>query len=106
MGLARIKQGDRVLVQVGKFKGRVGEVQSFGRDGAYVHVSGCTRIKHVRPNPDRNIEGGRVQVPMPIHASNVALVDGNDAPIKVGVKVLEDGKKVRVNRKTHEVVDN
>jgi large subunit ribosomal protein L24 len=63
--------------------------------------------RHTRPNPQKNVKGGIVEREGSIHASNVMLVDPESGkPTRVGAKFLEDGRKVRVARKSGAVVDN
>jgi len=101
----RIKRDDTVVVTAGKDKGKVGRVLSILRDDAKVVVEGVHRVKrHQKPVGDN--PGAIVEKEAPIHISNVSLWDAeNSQRIKVGYKVI-DGKKVRVNRKTGDLVDN
>lgn len=100
-----VKKGDRVVVIAGKDKGKQGEVvAAYPREDRVV-VQGVNMVKkHQRPtayNP-----GGIVDKEAAIHVSNVAHVDPKDGkPTRVGVKVLEDGRKVRVARRSGEVID-
>ena len=102
----KIRKGDEVLVLTGKDRGRRGTVLRRVDDERVV-VEGVNRVKkHVRPNPLKGEVGGIVEKEMPIHVSNVALF--NPAAQKgdrVGIKTLEDGRKVRVYRPSGEVVD-
>jgi len=62
--------------------------------------------KHQKPNPQKNIAGGIVDKEMPIHVSNVALINpATGKADKIGIKVLEDGEKVRIFKSNNEVVD-
>lgn len=102
----KIRKGDEVVVIAGKDKGRRGTVVR-RVDSEHVVVEGVNRAKkHVKPNPVRGVVGGIVDKDMPIHISNVALF--NAATMKadrVGVKVLEDGRKVRVFKSNGELVN-
>jgi large subunit ribosomal protein L24 len=103
--MARIRKSDQVIVLAGKDKGKRGTVLRVLDDG-HVVVEGVNRVKHQKPNPMRNIQGGIVEKEMPIQASNVALFNaGTQKADRVGYKVLEDGRKVRVYKSNGEMVD-
>ncbi|MBN9695177.1 MAG: 50S ribosomal protein L24 [Zoogloea sp.] len=101
----KIRKGDEVAVLTGKDKGKRGTVLRV-LDGTLV-VEGINRVKkHVRPNPMKGEVGGIVEKEMPIQASNVALFNAaTQKADRVGFKVLEDGRKVRVFKSNGEVVD-
>ncbi|HET7295027.1 MAG TPA: 50S ribosomal protein L24 [Vicinamibacteria bacterium] len=94
----RIRKNDLVEVVAGKDKGKRGKVLQVIREKNRVIVQGVNFIKrHTRPNPQRNIKGGIAEREAPVHVSNVMLVDPeNDKLTRIGVKVLADGRKVRV----------
>jgi len=99
----KLKKGDTVVVLTGKFKGKQGEVMVVLPKDDKVVVSGVnTAQRHSKPRR-ANQPGGIVDRDMPIHVSNVALVH-KGKPTKVGYRVDEDGKKVRVARATGEVI--
>lgn len=99
MSLSKIQKNDRVKIIVGKDKGKLGTVKKL--DHPYCYVEGLNLVsKCVKANPRANEQGGIRKIEAPIHVSNVALVDKEDKIIKVGIKVLEDGKKVRMDKKT------
>ncbi len=102
----KIRKGDEVVVLAGKDRGRRGVVLSRVDDERLV-VEGVNRVKkHVRPNPLKGEVGGIVEKEMPLHISNVALF--NPAAQKgdrVGIRVLEDGRKVRFFKSNGELVD-
>jgi large subunit ribosomal protein L24 len=101
---ARIKKGDKVVVLAGKDKGAEGEVlKVYPKDGR-VLVQGCQMItKHTKPT--QQSAGGLQRTEAPIHVSNVALKDPKDGkPTRVGFEV-RDGKKVRVAKRSGEVID-
>ncbi|WP_332675783.1 50S ribosomal protein L24 [Aromatoleum sp.] len=102
----KIRKGDEVVVLAGKDRGRRGVVLSWVGDERVV-VEGVNRAKkHVRPNPLKGEVGGIVEKEMPLHISNVALF--NPAAQKgdrVGIRVLEDGRKVRFFKSNGELVD-
>ncbi len=103
---AKIKKGDYVVVLTGKDKGRKGEVTKvFPKEGRVI-VSGVRMVKrHVRPT-QWDPEGGIRSFEAPIDISNVAHLDPKDGkPTRVGFKVLKDGTKVRVAKRSGEVID-
>ena len=104
--MQRIKKGDEVVVLAGRDKGKRGTVLR-RVDAQYVLVEGVNRVKkHQRPNPMKNITGGIVDKDMPIHISNIALFNpATKKADRVGVKSLEDGRKVRVFKANGEQVD-
>jgi len=101
----KIRKGDEVAVLTGKDKGKRGTVLRV--DDGMVVVEGINRVKkHVRPNPMKGQVGGIVEKEMPIQASNVAVFNAATQKAgRVGFKVLEDGRKVRVFKSSGEVVD-
>ena len=103
---AKIKKGDYVIVLSGSDKGRKGEVLKVSPKDNRVVVKGVRMVKrHVKPS-QIDPEGGIKQFESPIHISNVAHIDPkDDVPTRVGFKVLKDGKKVRVAKKSGEVID-
>lgn len=104
--MARIHKGDRVVVLAGKDKGKRGSVLRVLSDGGVV-VEGVNRVKkHVKPNPMRNNPGGIVEKEMPIHISNLALLNpATGRGERVGSKILDDGRKVRVFKSSGEMVN-
>lgn len=103
---AKIKKGDQVIVITGKYKGRTGEVRRCFATGKVLVANVNIVKKHVKPNPNKGIQGGVVEKEMPIHISNVALMDSTTGkPTRVGFKILENGKKVRFNKSNNEVID-
>ncbi len=103
--MKNIRKGDQVIVITGKDKGRRGTVLRV--DGEHVLVENVNVVKkHQKPNPARNVAGGIVEKEMPLHVSNVMLFNPvSQKGDRVGVKVLEDGRRVRVFRSNNEVVD-
>jgi len=102
-----IRKNDQVIVRAGKDRGKKGRVLSVVPDQNRVIVEGVNLIKrHTRPNPQRNIKGGIVEREAAIHLSNVMLVDPDtNEPTRVGTKVLSDGTRVRVSRKSGQAID-
>lgn len=104
--MKKIRKGHQVIVIAGKDKGRRGVVTRRVNDEKVI-VEGINRVKkHVRPNPLRGIPGGIIEKEMPIHISNVALFNPQTQKAdRVGIRVLEDGRKVRFFKSTGELVD-
>ena len=102
----KIRKGDDVIVLTGKDKGKRGTVLRM-LDGERVLVENVNMAKkHVKPNPMKGEQGGIVEKEMALHMSNVALYNPTkDMADRVGFKVLEDGRKVRVFKSDGEVVD-
>jgi large subunit ribosomal protein L24 len=101
---AKIKKGDRVILIAGKDKGRTGVVEQVLPKDARVIVGGLNLVqRHTRPSQG-DPQGGIKTKAASIHVSNVALVDGNGKPTRVGFRI--DGeKKVRVAKSTGEVIN-
>lgn len=97
----KIHKGDTVIVLAGKDKGKRGTV-SLRVDEDRVVVEGVNMVKkHVKPNPTKGTQGGVVDKTMPIHQSNVAIFNGSTGKAdRVGIKLLDGGKKVRVFKST------
>jgi large subunit ribosomal protein L24 len=102
----KIRKGDDVIVITGKDKGKRGTVLSRVDDQRLL-VEGINRVKkHTKPNPMKGQTGGIVEKEMPIHISNVALFNAaTQKADRVGTKMLDDGRKVRMFRSTGEVLD-
>lgn len=101
----KIKKGDRVLVIAGKDKGKQGDVVRI--DGDRVVVSNVNIVKrHTKPNPQAGQPGGVIEREASIHISNVMLFDpATGKGGRIGIKKLEDGRKLRVFRSSGEAVD-
>ena len=106
MAKMKIKKGDTVQVLAGKDKGSTGKVIAVYRESERVLVEGVNRVKkHVKPNPVKGVVGGVIDKDMPLHVSNVSLYNpATKKADRVGFKLLEDGKKVRVFKSNCEVV--
>ena len=102
----KIRKGDGVIVIAGKDRGRRGVVLQCLEDDRLL-VEGVNRAKkHAKPNPMKGQPGGIVEKEMPIHVSNVALFNAaTQKADRVGIKSLDDGRKVRVYKSNGEVVD-
>ena len=104
--MQRIRKGDEVVVLAGRDKGKRGTVTR-RVDAQYVVVEGVNRVKkHQRPNPMKGVTGGIVDKDLPIHVSNVALFNpATKKADRIRLKVLPDGRKVRIFRANDEQVD-
>jgi large subunit ribosomal protein L24 len=101
----RLKKGDTVKVIAGKEKGKTGKVQSTVPDQERVFVEKVNLIKRHK-RPDAKGKGGIVEKEGSIHVSNVMYLCGKcGTGVRIGYKVLDDGKKVRVCKKCHEILD-
>ncbi|GIK35263.1 MAG: 50S ribosomal protein L24 [Gammaproteobacteria bacterium] len=103
--MKNIRKGDEVIVIAGKDKGRRGTVLRVEGDRVAVENVNVVK-KHQKPNPGKNVPGGIVEREASLHLSNVMLFN----PVtkkgdRVGVKALENGRRVRVFRSNNEVVD-
>lgn len=101
---AKIKKGDRVVVLTGKDKGRQGEVTRVFPAEGRVLVSGINVVqRHTRPS-QTNPQGGIVNKEAPIHVSNVAVVDANGKPTRVGFR-MDGDNKVRFAKSTGDAIN-
>lgn len=108
----KIRKGDSVQIMRGKDSGKRGEVLSIvkrvkeGKEVFKIVVKGINIVKRAqKPNPQLGIKGGLVEVEKAMDISNVMLIDPKtDKPTRVGFKVDENGKKVRVAKKSGEVI--
>jgi len=103
----KVKKNDQVLVISGRDKGKRGRVINVMTTKGQVLVEGVAMVKkHVRPNRQRGIAGGILERESPINISNVLLLEpGSRKPTRVGYQILQDGRKVRVARKTGAVIE-
>jgi large subunit ribosomal protein L24 len=104
--MAKIKRNDEVIVTTGRDKGKRGKVLRV-LDNGRVLVSGINMVKrHTRANPQAGTAGGILEKEASLDISNVALVNpATGKADRVGIKLLEDGMKVRVYRSSGEVID-
>jgi len=102
----KVKKGDDVIVTTGRDKGKRGTVLRLVGDN-HVVVEGANKVKkHERPNPMKNTTGGITDKEMPLHISNVALYNpATKKADRVGIKVMEGGKRARYFKSNGEVVD-
>ena len=104
MAKLKIKKGDRVVVLTGRDKGKTGEVlKAFPRDNKVIVQGVNVAKRHQRPTQTSG--GGIIEKEAAIHVSNVAHIDPKDSkPTRVGFKKLDDGTKVRIARRSGEVI--
>jgi large subunit ribosomal protein L24 len=103
--MQKIRKGDKVVILSGKDKGRSGEVLSVQPKEDTAIVRGINIIvRHQRQSQAQ--EGGLIRKEAPIHLSNIALADPKDGkPTRVGFQIQADGKKVRVAKRSGEVIN-
>jgi large subunit ribosomal protein L24 len=103
--MQKIRKGDKVVVLAGKDKGRTGEVLSVMPKEDKALVRGVNMIvRHQRQTQSQ--EGGLIRKEAPIHLSNIAVADPKDGkPTRVGFQVQKDGTKVRVAKRSGEVIN-
>jgi large subunit ribosomal protein L24 len=103
---AKIKKGDRVIVRTGRDKGKSGEVRQVMPTESRAIVAGVNLVRrHTRPSA-QNAEGGILTKEAPIHLSNLAIADPKTGKrTRVGFKVLDDGRKVRVAKRSGDLID-
>ena len=99
----KVRKGDEIIVIAGKDKGKRGTITMRTND-SYVMVEGLNLVKkHTKPNPLKGATGGIVEKSMPIHQSNIAIFNAASGKAdRVGIKLLADGKKVRVFKSSGE----
>ena len=103
--MQKIRKGDKVIVLAGKDKGRTGEVLSVAPRDDKAVVRGVNMIRR-HQKQSQSQEGGIITKEAPIHLSNIALADPKDGkPTRVGFQVQKDGKKVRVAKRSGEVIN-
>jgi large subunit ribosomal protein L24 len=103
--MQKIRKGDKVVVLAGKDKGRTGEVLSVAPKDDKAIVRGVNLVRR-HQKQSQSQEGGIITKEAPIHLSNIALADPKDGkPTRVGFQVQKDGKKVRVAKRSGEVIN-
>jgi large subunit ribosomal protein L24 len=103
----RLRKNDLVEVVSGRDAGKRGRILVVFPERGRVLVQGVNFIKrHTRPNPQKNIKGGIAEREAPIHVSNVMIVSpDDDKRTRIGSKLLPDGRKARIGRRSGEVLD-
>ena len=105
--MSKLRKGDDVVVLAGRDKGKRGTVLQIIENSRILVDNVNVIKKHVKPNPNRGETGGIIEKEAPIQISNVALFNPNtNKADRVGYKVLEDGRKVRVFKSDGEVADH
>ena len=104
---AHVKKNDQIYVIAGKDRGKTGRVMKVYPRQQQVLVEGVNMVKKaVKANPQKNVKGGLVEREAPLHISNVsAICPETNAPSRVGRKILQDGSRVRVARKSGAILD-
>lgn len=105
--MQKLKTGDEVIVLTGKSNGQRGKITKIITDKGRIVVEGVNMMKkHVKPNPQAGVQGGIVEMEAALNISNVALFNTKTGKAdKVGIKVQEDGKRVRFFKSNGELVD-
>jgi large subunit ribosomal protein L24 len=102
---AKIKKGDRVVVMAGRDKGKTGEVRRVIPGEGRAIVAGVNIVRR-HTKPSAQTEGGILTKESPIHLSNLAIADPKTGkPTRVGFKILDDGRKVRVAKRSGDLID-
>jgi len=104
----KVRVGDEVQVITGRDKGKRGKVLKIVQVGVTkkVLVEGLKLVKkHVKPNPQAGVQGGVVEKEAMMDISNIALIDTQGKPSKVGIKLTDAGKKVRFLKTTNQVIE-
>ncbi|WP_159590040.1 MULTISPECIES: 50S ribosomal protein L24 [Chelativorans] len=103
--MQKIKKGDNVVVLTGRDKGRTGEILKMMPKEDKALVRGVNLVRRHQKQSAQS-EGGIITKEAPIHVSNLALADPKDGkPTRVGFQVQKDGKKVRVAKRSGELID-
>jgi large subunit ribosomal protein L24 len=101
---AKIKKGDKVVILTGKDKGKTGNVTAVFPEETRATVQGLNLVRrHTKQTAEQ--DAGIFSKEAPIHLSNLALVDAAGKPTRVGFKIQDDGKKVRVAKTTGDLID-
>jgi len=104
--MKKLKKGDSVIVISGKDKGKKGEILKIIEPDKLVISNINLAKKHVKPNPNKQETGGILEREMPMHISNIMILNPlTKKGDKIGFKKLEDGKKVRIYKSNQEVID-
>ena len=101
---AKLRKGDEVIVLTGKDKGKKGTIASVDPKSGKAVVDGINiAIRATRQT--QTSQGGRIPKAMPIQLSNLALLDKDGKATRVGIKIMDDGRRVRVAKRSGEVID-
>lgn len=103
--MLRIKKNDKVQIIAGKDRGKTGKVLAVFPHDNRVLVEKINMAKKTRRKTQQDQQGGIVEVEMPIHMSNVMLIDKKtNRPTRFGISVLKDGTRVRISKKSGDVL--
>lgn len=103
--MAKIRKDDQVMIITGKDKGKIGRIINMNSEKNTVLIEGLNMVKKAYRRKRQEDKGGIIDIEAPIHISNVMIVDKKtNTPTRVGMKVLNDGKKIRVSKKTGEEI--
>ncbi len=103
--MRKLRTGDEVIVIAGKDKGKRGQIDTFVGDNRVIIPNVNIAKKHVKANPNAGETGGIIDKAMPLNISNVAIFNAATGKAdRVGIKFLEDGKKVRFYKSNSEVI--
>ncbi len=105
--MRKLKKGDEIIVIAGKDKGKRGTLTQMIAEKDRVVAEGLNTVKkHQKPNPNLGVPGGIIEKEMPLHISNVAIFNpATGKADRVGIKILDDGRKVRIFKSNNEVID-
>jgi len=105
--MRKLKKGDEIIVIAGKDKGKRGTITLVMPEKDRLLIEGINMVKkHQKPNPNMGVPGGIVDKEMPLHMSNVAIFNpATGKADRVGIKILDDGRKVRIFKSNNEVID-
>ncbi len=104
--MRKIKKGDEVIVITGKDRGKKGVILSVLQNDKLLVEGINLAKKHVKANPNTGEKGGIVMKTLPIHRSNVKVYDASSSKgSRIGIKILDDGRKARYFKSTNELVD-
>jgi large subunit ribosomal protein L24 len=105
--MRKLRKGDEIIVIAGKDKGKRGTVTQVLTEKDRLLVEGINLVKkHQKPNPNLGVPGGIVDKEMPLHISNVAIFNpATGKADRVGIKILDDGRKVRIFKSNNEAID-
>lgn len=103
--MLHIRKNDQVVVIAGKDKGKTGKVLRVFPQAKRVVVENINMVKKAQRKTQQNQQGGFVEIEVPVHISNVMLLDKKtNKPTRVGTSVLKDGSKVRISKRSGEAI--
>jgi len=103
--MLRIKKDDKIMVITGKDKGKTGRILEIFPQRNKALIEGVNIVKKAQRPTQQDQKGGIIEVERPIHMSNIMLIDKKtNKPSRFGVKILKDGKKERISKKSGEVI--